>query len=117
MEAEGRRRGSLAPAPAPAPPGADRRPSLGAAALASLKGLGAKVAGQGGRRPSRMSFAVPGTGGTADQGPSRRGSVAVLPPAVPGAAPPSAAPDAASKPGGSGATPMHPGLERIKSFT
>ena len=115
MPPEGQRRGSLPPAPPPGTAAADnseRRASLGTAALANLKGLGARVAagvmGSNGRRPSRMSFAAPG--GAQAGGASRRGSLA--PAAVLAAA--EAAIEAQDP--SSSTTVLHPGLDRIKSF-
>ncbi len=118
MPPEGQRRGSLPPAPPPPGTAAadigERRASLGTAALANLKGLGARVAagvmGSNGRRPSRMSFAAPGGGHAQAGGASRRGSLA--PGAVLAAA---EAAIEAQDPSGS-TTALHPGLDRIKSF-
>ena len=95
--------------------GADKKTSVALAALASLKGLGAKVTGStpdrgssgnssvASRRPSRVSQAA-----------SRRGSL--VPPtagqSVEGADSAEPAPPAAAPPSG-----IHPGLSRIKSFS
>ncbi|PRW59673.1 early endosome antigen 1 isoform X2 [Chlorella sorokiniana] len=119
MQQEGQRRGSLPPAPPPsAGGGGERRPSLGTAALANLKGLGARVvagvmggSGSSGRRPSRMSFAAPAGGSPQAGSASRRGSLA--PAAVLAAAAEAAAEGQDS---GGSATALHPGLDRIKSF-
>lgn len=94
---------------APAPDSGERRPSLGSAALASLKGLGAKaLAGGGSRRPSRMSLAAPGP--TA----SRRSSAAVL--AAASGEHAGDGPSTTDAPSSAGPSPLHPGLNRIKSF-
>ena len=110
---EGQRRGSLLPPEwqrrgslQPGVPCGERRPSMGmAAAAASLEGLAAKVAGKGGRVPSRMSMVVPGSGAAHDSVP-RRGSLLIGGLGV----------EPVPSSGGSVATPLHPGLNHIRSF-
>lgn len=109
----------------------ERRPSLSLAALANLKGASAAlVAGSGGggsgtppRRASRMSVMVPGSSGGAEAGGglnlrSRRGSnlAAVLASTAALAAAEDAAERGGEEADALGALPLHPGLDRIKSF-